>query len=215
MEEGPEPQELMEHVEHSLHEGHEGHEDSHRARETDAEKSAKSKHMRSAITAAVLAVLAAIGSLLSGHAANDAIILQSKASDQWSYYQAKSTKGHLYEVNKTLVEAFLQISQGDKKGERTESDSEKALKKITAQIEAKTKGYEKDKEEVQKEAQDLEKESGHAFGQHQIYSFAVACFQISIVLASLSILVESGALYSCSVAGGVLGLALLVFGYLK
>ena len=53
----------------------------------------------SAVTAAVLAVLAAIGSLLSaGHAVNQAILEQTKATDQWAFYQAKSTKSHVYQV---------------------------------------------------------------------------------------------------------------------
>ena len=36
--------------------------------------------------------LAAIAALLAGHAANEALLEQIKASDQWSYYQSKSIK---------------------------------------------------------------------------------------------------------------------------
>ena len=60
----------------------------------------------SAITAAVLAVMAAMASLLSGHAVNQAILAQTRATDQWSYYQAKSTKQQLYEVGGKLIEAL-------------------------------------------------------------------------------------------------------------
>jgi len=42
-----------------------------------------------ALTAAILAVFAAINALLAGHYANEAMIEQLKASDQWAYYQAK------------------------------------------------------------------------------------------------------------------------------
>src|ERR1051325_6557000 len=52
---------------------------------------------------AVIAVLAAIASLESGAYSNDALLLkneallaQTKASDQWAYYQAKSVKGTIY-----------------------------------------------------------------------------------------------------------------------
>ena len=61
----------------------------------------------SAVTAAVLAVLAAIGSLLSGHAVNQAILEQTKATDQWAYYQTKSTKGHVY--HKSLGSDFKSL----------------------------------------------------------------------------------------------------------
>lgn len=211
MEEGPEPQELMDQVGESVEskQGEGGEE-----KETTSGRRHSANHMRSAITAAVLAVCAAIGSLLSGHAANDAILLQSKASDQWSYYQAKSTKGHLYEINKSLIEAFMQIEQADK-GTSGSADAKKPLKDLTSQIENKMKGYDKDKKEVEDKAKDLEKESEHAFAQHEMYSFGVACFQIGIVMASVSILVESAPLYMMSIAGGVLGVALLIFGYLK
>jgi hypothetical protein len=203
MEEGPEPQEFLEHVEHSLHEKHEEHGEQHDEGGADAKK----KHMRSAITAAILAVFAALGSLLSGHAANEAILLQTKASDQWTYFQAKSTKGHLYEVNKTLVEALIQ-SKGN-------STAVAPLAELTKSIDAKMKGYEKEKSLIEEKATELEKESAHEFAAHQMYSFAVACFQICIVIASVSILVDSPVLYKSSIGGGILGAALLVLGYVK
>lgn len=204
MEEGPEPQEFLEHVEHSLHEKHEGGGEHVEA----GGAAAKKKHMRSAITAAILAVFAALGSLLSGHAANEAILLQTKASDQWTYFQAKSTKGHLYEVNKTLVEALMQSKESS-------SAAVAPLAELTKHIDAKMKGYEKEKAAIEEKATDLEKESAHEFAAHQMYSFAVACFQICIVIASVSILVDSPALYLSSVIGGVIGAGLLVLGYVR
>src|SRR5262245_54886740 len=98
MEEGPEPQEWVERAAEEHHHDHAAaHPDGH------APEGATPVPRASAVTAAVLAVLAAIGSLLSGHAANQAILAQSKATDQWAYFQAKSTKGHLYEVAGDLI----------------------------------------------------------------------------------------------------------------
>lgn len=45
-----------------------------------------------AISTALFAVLAAISSLFAGHYSNEALIDQIRASDLWSYYQAKSIK---------------------------------------------------------------------------------------------------------------------------
>src|SRR5713226_3747516 len=52
---------------------------------------------------ALIAVLAAIAALESGTYSNEALLLkneallaQTKASDQWAYYQAKSVKGTIY-----------------------------------------------------------------------------------------------------------------------
>ena len=48
--------------------------------------------LKVALTAAILAVFAAITALMAGHFANEAMIEQLKASDQWAYYQAKGIK---------------------------------------------------------------------------------------------------------------------------
>ena len=60
---------------------------------------------RVAVTAALLAVLASISALEAEHAAaeailakNDAVLWQSRASDEWAYRQAKSIKLHLQEL---------------------------------------------------------------------------------------------------------------------
>src|SRR5580698_5802431 len=47
---------------------------------------------RVAVSSAILAVLAAITALLASHHSDEAILEQMKATDQWSYYQAKSIK---------------------------------------------------------------------------------------------------------------------------
>src|SRR6059036_3449327 len=60
---------------------------------------------RVAVTAAVLAVLASISSLQAERTAaesilqkNEAVLWQSRASDEWAYRQAKSIKLHLQEL---------------------------------------------------------------------------------------------------------------------
>ena len=90
MEEGPEPQEWVERAAEEHHHGH------------TAAAGAFSTTLP-AITAAVLAVLASLGSLLSGHAANEAILAMIRTTDQWAEFQSTSTKGHLYEVGAELV----------------------------------------------------------------------------------------------------------------
>jgi len=56
-----------------------------------------------ALSTAVLAVLAAIAGLLSGSHANEAMMNQIEASDQWGYYQAKSIKASVLEATMTLA----------------------------------------------------------------------------------------------------------------
>src|SRR5881628_1323365 len=56
-----------------------------------------------ALTTAILAVLAAIAALLSGKHANEAMMSQIEASDQWGYYQAKSIKASVLNAKMTLT----------------------------------------------------------------------------------------------------------------
>jgi hypothetical protein len=198
MEEGPEPQEWVERAaeEHHGHGGEHGHGHEPEAKPPD--------HTAAAITAAALAVLAAIGSLLSGHAANQAILAQTKATDQWSYYQSKSTKGHIYEVAGELASA-LAASSGSGEQAKTAQD----------RFRAEAKRYEKEKEEIQAEARKLEEESGHEFHKHHRYALGVATFQVGIVLASVSILVRFKPLQVLSLLAGVIGLVCLGLGLIS
>src|SRR6476620_11734913 len=67
-----------------------------------------------ALSTAILAVLAAIAGLLSGKHANEAMMSQIEASDQWGYYQAKSIKA-------SVLDAKIALS-----GAATEADKEQA-----------------------------------------------------------------------------------------
>ena len=191
MEEGPEPQEWVEKAAEEHHHGHE-----HGSSEKRPEM------MTSAITAAVLAVLAAIGSLLSGHAANHALLGQTRASDQWAHYQSVSTRAHLYEVNAELLESLAGVERLD------------AIRPKLDRLLEKSREYDRKKEEIKQEAERLSDESRVMLGKHNRYSVGIASFQVGIVLASVSILVQFRPLYYLSLGAGVVGLCMILFGLL-
>src|SRR3954467_4508600 len=67
-----------------------------------------------ALSTAILAVLAAITGLLSGKHANEAMMSQIEAADQWAFYQAKGIKAAVLDAKMTLT------------GSPNEQDHEKA-----------------------------------------------------------------------------------------
>jgi len=73
-----------------------------------------------ALSTAILAALAALVSLLAGDHANEAMISQMKASDQWAYFQAKGIKAAVLTAKTDLLTA-----QGQKISEK---DQEKIKK---------------------------------------------------------------------------------------
>ena len=190
MDEGPEPHEWVEKAAEEHHHGHEG----------GARRPAREMTF-SAITAAVLAVMAAMASLLSGHAVNQAILQQTKATDQWAYYQAKSTKQQIYEVGGKLIEALAPVAAaGDARGTHLRQFQEERDR------------YDREKEDIKKEAEHLEAESRHEFHKHHQFALGIACFQVGIVLASVSILVRLRAIYYLSLLAGLAGLAWVMIG---
>src|SRR5256886_9293112 len=82
-----------------------------------------------ALSTAILAVLAAIAGLLSGKHANEAMMSQIEASDQWGYYPAKSIKAPVPAAQIALANA------------PNEADSQKRDR------------YEKEQEEIKSEAE--------------------------------------------------------------
>jgi hypothetical protein len=191
MEEGPEPQEWVE----------KAAEEHHHGREHGPEEGGPGMKA-SAITAAMLAVLAAVGSLLSGHAANQAMLAQARVTDQWAFYQATSTKGHVFEVG---AEVIASLSGADRGGVD-------AVKPTLSRFRDEAKRHEHEKDEIKREAEALEAESRHEFRKHHRFALGVALFQVGIVLSSVSILVRYRPLYLLSLLAGGLGLLLLLVG---
>jgi hypothetical protein len=192
MEEGPEPHELIEKTVEHQHHGHDA-----------AHGEDKRAMMVPAVTAAVLAVCAALGSLLSGHAANQAILQQTKATDQWAYYQANSTKGHIHEVSRDVVHALL-AAQGIQPTDQT--------RETLAGFDSQVSKYNDKKASIQEQAETLEREAEQEFHKHHQFALAVSSFQIGIVLASIFLLVRYRVLYFMSLAAGVVGVVFLAVG---
>src|SRR6059058_3327008 len=119
-----------------------------------------------ALSTAILAVLAAIAGLLSGKHANEAMMSQIEASDQWGYYQAKSIKA-------SVLDAKIALANGP-----NEADSQKRDR------------YEKEQEEIKSEAESKQGEAKSHFHQHEVFARSVTMFQIAIAIAAISALTK-------------------------
>src|SRR5579862_8014635 len=100
-------------------------------------------------TMAVLAVVLAATTLLGHRAHTEEVLLQSKASDQWAYYQAKNIRQHTYELFLDLL-AVTPV--------KDPAQAEKVKKKYSQQVER----YKEELGEIDKEARSLESEGAMA-----------------------------------------------------
>src|SRR5919197_5476188 len=139
-----------------------------------------------ALSTAILAVLAAIAGLLSGQHANEAMMNQIEASDQWNYYQAKSIKA-------SLLDAKMSLS-----GAPNESDQSKRDR------------YEKEQEEIKSEAEHKETAAKSNFHKHEVFARGVTMFQIAIAIAAISALTRKRPFWIVSLLFGLAGCAFLV-----
>lgn len=132
-----------------------------------------------ALFTAVIATVGAIFSYLGGATQanaglykNNAAIKKTEASNQWNYYQAKSTKQSLAEISRDL-------SPPDKQ----------------AAYQAKVDRYDKEKKEIEAEARKLEAQatawderSESEMHQHHRWAQATTALQVSIAMAAIALL---------------------------
>lgn len=149
-----------------------------------------------AIIATVGALFSYMGGLTQANAGlykNDAAIKKTEASNQWNYYQAKSSKQNLAELAIDLAPESRRGFYGDE-----------------------IKRYKGEKDTIKKEAEKLERESNEWNGrsdeqihQHHRWAQATTALQISIALAAIALLTRSRRLqigvYGLSAVGVALG----------
>jgi hypothetical protein len=143
-----------------------------------------------ALSTALLAVLAAIAGLLSGKHANEAMMSQIQASDQWAYYQAKSIKASVLDAKMTMT------------GTATEKDKEKAAQ------------YQEEQAEIKREAEHKQAEAQSNFHKHEVFARAVTLSQIAIAIAAISALTRRRRFWLVSLVFGAGGLVFLILGWL-
>ena len=141
-----------------------------------------------ALSTAILAVLAAIAGLLSGKHANEAMMSQIEASDQWNYYQAKSIKASVLDAKMSLAS--------------TPSESDRA----------KAERYEKEQEEIKTEAEHKQADAKANFHQHEVFARGVTMFQIGIAIAAISALTKKRRFWVVSLIFGAAGCVFVVLG---
>jgi len=184
--------------EHGFHvHGPHDHELEHAAQH-DPEGHAGQLAVITAILATVGALFSYMGGATQAHAGlykNDAAIKKTAASNQWNYFQAKSTK-------QSLAELARDLAPEDKK----------------AFYQSKVDRYEKEKNEIKTEADKLEAEtkaldeqSEKQLHEHHTWAQATTALQIAIALAAITLLTKKRwleyAVYGVSVVGVGLGAA--------
>ena len=163
---------------------------------------------RVALVTAVFAVLLAIAALGGNHAMKEMLLAQQKSSDQWAFYQAKVIREHQYRGQKLRLEVDL-LERGDSVKPEVRDKLDALMKRFAEE----EKRYNDEKKDIEKEAKKLEHERDVWQAKDPYFLFAEALLQIAIVMASVSILARSSAIFSFGLLLAVTGALLTLNGY--
>ena len=146
-----------------------------------AEREPKGMAGQLAVMTAILATVGAAFSYMAGATQadailykNDAAIRKTEASDQWNFYQAKSSKQNLSELGKRLVDETRRPAF-DAEIERYGVEKEQI--KLAA-------------EKLEKESSDFDVRSEMQMHQHHRWAQATTVLQIAIAMAAIALLTK-------------------------
>lgn len=176
--------------------------------------------IRVSIMTAILATFGAVFSYLGAaqqaaatDAKNDAILAKNQAiqsrtqaANQWSFYQAKSTKQNLSELGSEL--ASNDILKEKYRREATRYQAEKEA------IKQKAESLDQEAEHWDARVDPLLEKSAELMHPHHVLAQAITLIQISIALASICALTKVRALFWASAAAATLGILLAAWAFL-
>lgn len=170
---------------------------------------AKTFTKRVALTTAIFAVLLAVTSLGGNNAMKEMLLSQQQASDQWAFYQSKALREHLYKINGLRIEADLL-----ERGARMKPAAKKRYEAMLKDMRTEESRYGGEKNKIEEEAKHLEAERDKNLRKDPYFDYAEVLLQISIVMASISILAVSRQLFYFAIVSASLGTILMLNGYL-
>lgn len=172
------------------------HELEHVAHHGSSDASTNSIAVATAVIATVGALFSYMGGATQANAGlykNNAAIKKTEASNQWNYYQAKSSK-------QTLAELGVQLTQGDVRDSYAKEIQRYKAEKDDIKVRA---------DALEKESADWDHQSDEQMHLHHRWAQATTALQVSIALAAISLLTKQGwlkvAMYAVAGGGVLLG----------
>jgi hypothetical protein len=154
-----------------------------------------------AITISILAVLVAMATLMGHRSSIEAVLLQTQASDQWAYYQAKNIR--LHEMQ-SVADMLGVLMPADK--EKDEVVREKYQKEIER--------YEQDKDQISEKAKEFEKDRAVVSRREDRFDAGEVILDIALIICSLTLLTKIKGFWYSAIAIGVVGFFVALSGFL-
>ncbi len=159
-----------------------------------------------ALTTTILAVCAAIGSLKGGGYSTQVQIMTTQENNKWSYYQAKSIKQHVSEMELDILK--LELFKND--NALIKGEYQGKIKKLEDNIAR----YDKEKTDIKAQAEVLSGKQAILKRHGGNFGLAVMFFQIAIMLSAIGSLLKQRSSWLIGLFIGGAGFIYFINGFL-
>jgi hypothetical protein len=146
-----------------------------------------------ALSTGIFSALAAIAAMQGNFLANEGMVAQIRANDQWTLFQAKSTKEHIEQSSATILQALQ--------------------KPVPAAVSAEITKLEQEKKEIQSSAQKQAAEARLNLEKHESFAYTVAALQVAISLGAVSALLGRRVIWYLGLGIAVVGIGFMAWGF--
>lgn len=162
----------------------------------NSEKAKEAGERSIGLTMAIIAVLLALATMLGHRTHTEEVLIQTKANDQWAYYQAKNIRSHLYQANADMA----RLIKGDAG--------------LAEDFGRKAEDQKHGAETIRIQAEDLEREVGTTSRRASRFDASEIFLEVAIVLCSITLLTSRRSYWRLSFVSSAVGLACLASGFL-
>ena len=145
------------------------------------------------LTMAILAVLVAVVTLLGHRAHTEEILMQTRATDQWSYYQAKNMRRQNLEALEDVLTAL-------------ENTKEERAQEVQKHFHEEIDKYRDQQKDIQSEARGLEAEVQLATRHANRFDLGEVFLEIALVVTSITLLTDNRAYWYFGLVLAVIGI---------
>lgn len=153
-----------------------------------------------AMTTLLLAVCATLAAFKAAGYGNRMVLAQNQASDQWAYYQAKSIKETMYQIQQDSLQNAIPPEL------RTE-----AMEKQRTAFEKEAARFRQEKADIAKEAQRLEELRNTYQKYNSIFGQSLIFLQVGILLSSLASINKAHGYWYAGAGIGAVGIAYFLY----
>ena len=152
------------------------------------------------LTMAVLAVLVAVVALLGHRAHTEELVLQTKSTDQWAFYQAKNIRRHNDEF-------FVDITSITPVTDAT------ALGKLREKYSEEAERYKEEQKEIEADARKLEQEVSTERNRADRFDLAEVFLEIGLVITSITLMSGRRLFWHLGIVMALVGVVVALTGF--